>query len=89
MVHKVVITKKPMYISRLKTEYSYRTRMSSSAGVRMDETYRYRTDLPMKSLRYRGVQYYNVIPADVRKITNLNTFRVEFKKWIKTTMNSD
>ena len=39
MVHKAVITNKPMYISsRLKTEYSYSTRMSSSGGVRMDET---------------------------------------------------
>ena len=90
MVHKAVITNKPMYISsRLKTEYSYSTRMSSSGGVRMDETYRYRTDLPMKSFRYRGAHDYNAIPADLRKITNLKTFKVELKKWIKNTMNSD
>ena len=43
----------------------------------------------MKSFRYRGAHDYNAIPGDFRKITNLKTFKVELKKWIKNTMNSD
>ena len=50
IVHKVVITNKPLYISVLKTENFCRAGISCSVGVRLDETYSYRTDLGMNSL---------------------------------------
>ena len=90
MAHKVVITNRPMYIStRLGTDYCYRTRMSSSGGIRLDETYRYKTDLPMKSFRYRGAHEYNAIRADLRRIRCLKTFKSKLKKWIKSTMRQN
>ena len=90
MVHKVILSNRPMYISsRLETDHYYRTRMSSSGGIRMDETYRYKTDLPRKSFRYRGAHEYNTIPAELRKIRSLNTFKNKLKSWIKSTIDSN
>ena len=90
MVHKTLMTNKPMYMnSRLRTEHSYRTRMGGSGGVRLDETYRYKTDLPMKSFRYRGSHEYNAIPADIRGTRSLDTFKIKLKKWIISNISPD
>ena len=90
MVHKTVMNNRPLYISsRFSTEYSYSTRMSNSGGVRLDETYRYRTDLAMRSFRFRGVHDYNEIPAEIRGTRNLESFKIKLKKWMKMNTNSD
>ena len=73
----------------LSTEHSYRTRMGGSGGVRLDETYRYKTDLPMKSFRYRGSHEYNAIPADIRGTRSLDTFKIKLKKWIISNISPD
>ena len=48
MVHKTIMTRKPLHMSsRLSTDHSYRTRQDSSGCVRLDHTFRSRNDLPM------------------------------------------
>ena len=92
MVHKTVMTSRPMYMhSRLQTEHEhvYRTRSSTTGGIRLDQTYRHKTDLPMKSFRYRGAHSYNAIPAELRGIRNLQTFKTKLKKWIRSSMPPD
>ena len=90
MVHKIIMTSKPMYIhNRLETEHGYRTRSSTTGGIRLDQTYRYKTDLPIKRFRYRGTHDYNAIPAELRGIRNIQTFKTKLKRWIQTSMPPD
>ena len=63
--------------------------MSNSGGVRLDETYRYRTDLAMRSFRCRGAHDYNEIPAEIRGTRNLESFKIKLKKWMKMNTNPD
>ena len=90
MVHKTIMTRKPLHMSsRLSTDHSYRTRQDSSGCVRLDQTFRSRNDLPMRSFRYRGAHDYNSIPAELRSITSMKSFKIKLKKWIKMNVPPD
>ena len=79
-----------MYISsRLSTEHAYRTRQDSSGCIRLDQTFRSKTDLPMRSFRCRGAHDYNMIPAELRNTVNMATFKTKLKKWIQTNVPPD
>merc|ERR1711867_355798 len=84
MVHKTIMDKKPVFMSsRLPTYHSYRTRKDSSGCVRLDQTFRSRNDLPLRSFRYRGAQDYNSIPAELRSAATMTSFKTKLKRWIK------
>ena len=84
MVHKTFMTNKPYYLhSRLDTEHSYRTRQHTSGCIRLDQTFKYTSDLPKNSFRCRGAHYYNTIPAEIRATRNMNTFKSKLKGWIR------
>ena len=90
MVHKTIMDKKPVYISsRFSTDHSYRTRQDSSGCVRLDQTFRSRNDLPLRSFRYRGAHDYNTIPVELRRAANMTTFKTKLKKWIKMNVPPD
>ena len=90
IVHKTIMDKKPVYMSsRLPTDHSYRTRQDSSVCVRLDQTFRSRNDLPLRSFRYRGAQDYNSIPAELRSAATMTTFKIKLKKWIKMNVPPD
>ena len=83
MIHKTMKTESPSYIhSRLNNPYTYRTRQNTSGSIRLDETFNSQGSLPPKSFRYRGAHDYNLIPANIRAISNLTTFKVKLKQWI-------
>ena len=88
MVHKTIKMAKPKYLySRLDTHHTYRTRHHSSGCVRLDETFRCKGDLPMNSFRNRGAHDYNKIPAEIRAIRNMNTFKTRLRMWIKVNIS--
>ena len=92
MVHKTILTSRPHYLhGRLSPDhnYMYRTRQHSTGGIRMDQTFRHKSDLPRNSFRYRGAHEYNNIPADIRTAGNMNTFKTKLKRWIKMNTNPD
>ena len=90
MVHKTTMTKKPVYISnRLSREHPCRTRQESSGCIRLDQSFRSRTDLPRKSFRYRGAHDYNSIPPELRATASMTTFKTKLKKWIKMNVAPD
>ena len=85
MIHKTILTWKPYYLhSRLNQEYSYETRQQTSGCIRLDQTFRYRGDLPRNSFRVRGTTGYNSLPADIRASLTMTTFKSKLKKWIRT-----
>ena len=90
MVHKTVSSSKPYYMnSRLSSDFSYRTRQHSTGSIRLDQTYRYKSELPKCSFRYRGAHDYNAIPPDIRSSRNMNTFKPKLKRWVKMNINPD
>ena len=90
MIHKIVMTSNPVYLnSKLNTEHFYNTRRNTTGCIRLDQTYRYKGELPIKSFRCRGAHGYNGIPAELRNIKNLETFKTKLKKWIKSNINPD
>ena len=90
MVHKTLISGRPHYMtSRLSSDYTYRTRQHSTGSIRMDETFRYKSDLPQHSFRYRGAHDYNALPPDLRTIRNLEIFKPRLKRWVKSNISPD
>ena len=92
LVHKTLLSSKPHYLhDRLSSDnnHMYRTRQHSTGGIRMDQTYRYKSDLPQKSFRYRGAHNYNTIPAVIRTTRNMATFKTKLKRWLKMNTNPD
>ena len=90
MVHKTLLTSRPLYMySRLYSDYSYSTRQHSSGCIRLDHTYRCRGDLPENSFRYRGAHCYNALPAEIRTVRNMNTFKLKLKRCIKENIEPD
>ena len=88
MIHKTILSRKPFYMhSRLSMEYSYGTRQQASGCIRLDQTFRYRGDLPRNSFRVRGANSYNSIPADIRASLTMATFKSKLKKWILTNIS--
>ena len=90
LVHKTIMSKKPVYISnRLSREHSCRTRQESSGCIRLDQSFKSRTDLPKKSFRYRGAHDYNSIPPELRTTASMTSFKTKLKKWIKMNVAPD
>ena len=88
MIHKTILIRKPFYMhSRLSMEYNYGTRQQASGCIRLDQTFRYRGDLPRNSFRVRGANSYNSIPADIRASLTMTTFKSKLKKWIITNIS--
>ena len=90
MVHKTILTSKPMYIkNRLCKEFSYKTRSDSSGCIRLDQSYRCKTDLPKNSFRSRGAHEYNSIPVDLKRTQTMLSFKTKLKKWIQLNVPPD
>ena len=88
MIHKTMKTESPSYIhSRLSNPYTYRTRQNTSGSIRQDETFSSKSSLPRTSFRYRGAHDYNQIPANIRNISNLTSFKVKLKQWIRRNIS--
>ena len=90
MVHKTLMTTRPFYLySRFNSDFSYSTRQLSTGCIRLDHTYRCRGDLPKNSFRYRGALHYNALPAQIRTVRNMNTFKLKLKRWIRENIEPD
>ena len=89
MVHKTLLTWPLHMYNRFYTDYNYRTRQHSTGCIRLDHTYMCRTELPKNSFRYRGAHHYNALPAQIRTVRNMETFKLKLKRWIKINIEPD
>ena len=82
LVYKVLEEKSPMYLYRMfSREYMRNTRQAARMELRQDsETPE--LELMMKSFRWRAMRQYNEIPADMRKLETLKSFKTCLWKWI-------
>ena len=87
LIHKTLQTRQPKYIySRLATQFPYNTRLAQSDAVRMGPEYMSKLDLTEKSFINRATVSYNKTPSRVRKITAIQTFKVQLKQWIQENL---
>ena len=90
MVHKTILTRKPYYLhSRLCREYAHNTRQHTTGCIRIDQSFRCRSDLPRNSFRHRGAHNYNTLPPELRNTKNMGTFKYKLKQWIKQNVEPD
>ena len=84
LVQKTLMTQQPAYLyERLPTEFSRETRLAGSHALRIALTKRSTLTLTEKSFLHRATYGYNMIPAELRQLTNLSTFKSKLKTWVK------
>ena len=78
----------PTYIyKRLSSVYSYKTRQCTTGNIRQDETFSSSSSLPRNSFRNRGALDYNKVPVSNRAISNITTFKVKLRQWVKLNID--
>ena len=48
-----------------------------------------KSSLAGKSFCYDGALNYNLIPADIRNVTTLGSFKYKLRKWVKSNIPVD
>ena len=81
--HKIVMNGRPGYLyDKMCREHSHNTRTS----VRFGENFGGRSALASASFCYRGALTYNIVPQNIRQITNIDTFKKQLKTWIMSNI---
>ena len=89
LIHKVLLTSQPQYIhERLPTEFTCNTRLAASNSLRVALTKRANLSLTGNSFINRSIKSYNLIPAELRQLTSLTTFKSKLKIWVAENYKS-
>ena len=81
-IYKTLKTRSPRYIScKLCTEFPYNTRLAESDVVRLGPELKCKLEVTKRSFMNRATASYNMIPENLRKIGELETFKKELKLW--------
>jgi hypothetical protein len=82
LVHKVLENKSPKYLYSMFTmDYTITTRQATRREIRQDSDTP-ELGLTMDSFRWRAAKDYNRIPAEIRRMKSLKTFKTNLWKWI-------
>ena len=88
LIHKTILTKAPRYIyDKLSSEFPYNTRLAESEALRMGPEFQAKLEITRRSFMHRGTSYYNLLPADLRKVRKLEDFKVKVKTWVADNFN--
>ena len=88
LIHKTLLTKSPKYIyCKLASEFPYNTRLAESEVVRMGPEFQAKLSITERSFMHRGTKSYNKLPADLRKVTTIQNFKLKAKNWIMVNCN--
>ena len=83
LVYKTILTTYPKYIyTKLSTQFPYNTRLANTEDVRMGSSFQSRLELTENFFKNRATLSYNLIPPELRKVPNLQSFKKELKKWV-------
>ena len=82
-IFKTLQTTYPKYIfSKLSSEFPYNTRLAQSESVRMGLAFQCKLELTEKSFLNRATVSYNKLPAELRQVRKLETFKEQLKIWV-------
>ena len=88
--HKIVTTNSPFHLSaRMSTAHPRRTRQATTGCIRFGETFTANQSLVKTSFCYRATTQYNSIPASIRSIRSIPTFKSRLKKWVEINVPID
>ena len=88
LIHKTLQTKQPGYLyEKIRYEFPIDTRLARSNQIRLGPQYKARLDLTKDSLRWRGVESYNLVPTSIKQGPTIKAFKGKLKSWIKSTID--
>ena len=88
--HKIVINNSPYHLAtRISTTHPRWTRQATTGCIRFGETFSANQSLVKTSFCYRTVSQYNSIPASIRSIRSIATFKSKLKKWVEVNVPID
>ena len=90
LAHKITTTKSPFYLAtRMSTSHPKRTRQASTGCIRYGEDFSANKTHTQKSFRHRATTQYNSIPASIRTIQSMASFKFKLRKWVETNIPID
>ena len=82
LAYKVMQAKAPKYLyTMFNTEYPYETRQADSGRIRNGITPE--LEISKDSFRWRATDLYNQLPAAIRGIKTLQSFKLATKQWVR------
>ena len=88
--HKIVTTNSPHHLAtRMTTTHPRRTRQATTGCIRFGENFSANQSLVKTSFCYRATTQYNSIPASIRSIRSIATFKSKLKKWVEINVPID
>ena len=83
LAHKIASQRTPVSLTeKMNTVHPYRTRQASTGSIRFGENFSSSDGRAQNSFCYRATKDYNIIPAKMRSIKSLPTFKSKLKQWI-------
>ena len=88
--HKIVTSGTPLYLARkMSLNHPYRTRQATEGSIRFGEAFEGTSSITGNSFCYTGTLSYNSLPACIRAVKTLQTFKFKLKKWIHSNIPID
>ena len=86
LVYKVLEHKSPQYLfTMFTTDYTRNTRQAARMEIRQDSEVP-DLNLTMDGFRWRATMEFNKIPAEIRQMKTLKSFKTSLWKWITTAI---
>ena len=88
--HKTVTSRNPLYMhNAMSTAHPLRTRQATGGQIRLGQNFDSKQGLIHDSFRYRAAKDYNSIPAAIRSIRYLPSFKKKLKQWVRSNIPID
>ena len=88
LIHKTLISKHPRYLyDKIQSKFPLDTRLAKSNKIRLGPHFKANLDLAKNSLRWRGVESYNLVPSAIKQATTLRKFKGKLKSWIRSSID--
>ena len=85
--HKFVTSGKPLYMHKaMGTAHPLNTRQAAGGQIRLVGNFDSKQGLLHDGFKYRAAKDYNLIPAHIRAVRALPTFKKKLKQWVSTNI---
>ena len=88
-LHKVRLSGTPKYLFTMHNSWSYQYRTRQAENNLVQVRGKPNLELTKHSYKWRAASQYNELPTDIRKCSNIKSFKVKVKTWIKTNISLD
>ena len=88
-LHKVRLSGTPKYLFTMHNSWSYQYRTRQAENNLVQVRGKPNLELTKHSYKWRAARQYNQLPTDIRKCSNIKSFKVKVKTWIKTNISVD